>query len=332
MSNWLLMPALSAMPLAVARTAITQYGLRILRNTKEELEDEIKTSMLTELCERLRDSGWGERFRTEIILSILKGWRKMKEEQEQGRRPINRPRSWNEGIREKNKWKKKISWYREGGYTTVMFCPYTPGSVLATKWREAEARGAASRGWRYRVVELGGRSVRSILCRYPWGIPCTDANKCFVCSSGGRGPCTRPGCTYEIQCLACRDQGPDTVPAEEEEEGERRPGQGEVGVPCRTLYHGESGYSGYTRGLDHQSALTRHNKKNALWRHCQLYHRSQEVSFQMSVASTHTDPLTRKTREGVVIIAGQQDILMNSKQEFLQGQVPSTRTQRGFGR
>ena len=53
------MPALSAMSIAVARTAIAQYGLRILRNTKEELEEEVKTVMLTELCERLRDSGWG---------------------------------------------------------------------------------------------------------------------------------------------------------------------------------------------------------------------------------------------------------------------------------
>ena len=148
----------------------------------------------------------------------------------------------------------------------------------------------------------------------------------------GRGPCIRPGCTYEVQCLSCRDHGPDTVPGEGEEEGERRPGQGEVGVPCRALCHRESGYSGYTRGLDHQSALSKHSKKNALWRHCQLYHQSQEVSFQISVASTHTDPLTRQSRECVVIIAGQQEILMNSKQEFLQGQVPSTRTQRGFGR
>ena len=52
----------------------------------------------------------------------------------------------------------------------------------------------------------------------------------------------------------------------------------------------------------------------------------------MSVNSTHTDPLTRKTREGVVIIAGHQEIVLNSKQEFLQGQVPSARTLRGFGR
>ena len=302
------------------------------RNTKMELEDEVKVEMLTEFSERMRDSGWGERFRTEIILSILKGWRRMREAQDQGKRPINRPKSWNQGVREENKWKNKTTWYRQGGYTTVIFCPYTPNSVLANKWKEAEARGAASRGWRYRVVELGGRSLRSTLCRYPWGIPCTDPTKCFVCTSGGKGPCTRPGCTYQIQCLVCRDQGPNTVPQEEEEEGERRPGQGEAGVPCQALYHGESGYSAYTRGLGHQAELKKHNKKNALWRHCQLYHNSEEVPFQMSVASTHSDPLSRKTREGVVIISGQQQILLNSKQEFLQGQVPSTRTQRGFGR
>ena len=52
----------------------------------------------------------------------------------------------------------------------------------------------------------------------------------------------------------------------------------------------------------------------------------------MTVTSTPSDPITRLCREGVSIIAGDQDILLNSKQEFLQGAVPSTRTQRGFGR
>ena len=42
----------------------------------------------------------------------------------------------------------------------------------------------------------------------------------------------------------------------------------------------------------------------------------------MSVSSTHTDALTRQIREGVAIINNQQDILLNSKQEFLQGAVP----------
>ena len=135
-----------------------------------------------------------------------------------------------------------------------------------------------------------------------------------------------------MQCLPCRDQGPDTVPLEEEEEGERRPGQGELGVPCTALYHGESGYSAFTRGLDHQADLQRRNKSNALWRHSQLYHQGREVDYSMSVASTHRDPLSRQIREGVAIISNQQEILLNSKQEFRQGAVPSTRTQRGFGK
>ena len=227
MSNWLLIPARSAMSSSVKRTAITQYGLRILRNTKFELEWEIVAELLSEFSERLRDSGYSERFRVEVMKSILEGWRKMVEEQRKGGRPINRPRIWNQEEREDCKLKKKTSWYRAGGYSTVIFCTYTPNSVLAKRWREVEERGAATRGWRYRVVELGRWSIRSSVCRFPWGVPCTDAEKCLVCSTGGRGPCTRPGCTYQIQCLACQEQGPDIVPQEEE----RRPGQGTQEVP-----------------------------------------------------------------------------------------------------
>ena len=227
--------------------------------------------------------------------------------------------------------RKKTTWFKQGGYSTVIFCPYTPESKLAKRWREIEARGADSRGWRFKVVELGGRQVKSIICKNPWAGPCDDP-RCFVDTTGGRGSCSRPGCNYQIQCIACRDHGPDSVPEEEKEEGERRPGQGQVGVPCLALYHGQSGYSGFTRGLEHQSGKEKHDKKNALWRHCQLYHQSREVEFSMSVNSTPSEPLTRLCREGVQIISGDQDILLNSKQEFLQGAVPSTRVQRGFGR
>ena len=108
--------------------------------------------------------------------------------------------------------------------------------------------------------------------------------------------------------------------------------QGEVGVPCTALYHGESAYSAFTRGLDHQADLERKNKNSALWRHSLLYHQGRKVEYTMSVASTHIDPLSRKIREGVAIISKEQRILLNSKQEFLQGAVPSTRTQRGFRR
>ena len=101
--------------------------------------------MLSEFSERLRDSGYGERFRVEIMRSILDGWKKMVEEQKKGGRPTNRPRQWNQEEREDSERSKKTSWYKAGGYSTVIFCTYTPNSVLARKWREVEERGAAAR-------------------------------------------------------------------------------------------------------------------------------------------------------------------------------------------
>ena len=63
-----------------------------------------------------------------------------------------------------------------------------------------------------------------------------------------------------------------------------------------------------------------------------MYRNSQEVDYQMSGVSTHREPLGRRLREGVDVIYDNQTILLNSKEEFLQGAVPSTPTQQGFGR
>ena len=67
-------------------------------------------------------------------------------------------------------------------------------------------------------------------------------------------------------------------------------------------------------------------------RHNNLYHLSQQIEYQMSMVSTHREPLERKLREVVEIVGCQQDILLNSKEEILQGAVSNTRTQMGFGR
>ena len=63
MSNWILMPEMSVFPVSVKRTASTQYGLRILRNTKLEIDWQDKAEMLTTFMRRLRDSGCMQKFR-----------------------------------------------------------------------------------------------------------------------------------------------------------------------------------------------------------------------------------------------------------------------------
>ena len=178
---------------------------------------------------------------------------------------------------------------------------------------------------------MSGRPISSIICTNPWAGPCNDEN-CFVCSTGGSGPCGRTGCNYTVQCVTCRESGPAMVPRYEENEGDKRPGQGPcqgvVGQPAVANYYGESGA---TRGLDHSQDLTKRNPSNALWRHCQLYHNSEPAQFSMSVTATAKKPYIRRIREGVEITSGKEDILLNSKSEFLQGYVPHTRVPRGFG-
>ena len=121
------------------------------------------------------------------------------------------------------------------------------------------------------------------------------------------------------------------MPDSEEKDGSR-PGQGKVGVPCTALYKGESGYSAFVRGLGHKKDEEATRQTNAMVRHNILYHKGEQMDYQMSVISTHKEPVGRRLREGVEIVAGNQTILLNSKEEFLQGAVPNTRTQRGFGR
>ena len=154
----------------------------------------------------------------------------MVKEQEEGRRPINRAYTWREQERREGKCRKKNTWFKggKGKFTSVMFCPHTPGGELAKRWRKVEERGAASRGWRFRMVELGGRKISSTLCGDPWQGPC-GKDDCLVCSTGSRGPCGRPGCTYDIISKTCETDGPSTVPDREyeddnEEEEEREEG------------------------------------------------------------------------------------------------------------
>mgnify|MGYP006963457604 CR=1 FL=1 len=52
---------------------------------------------------------------------------------------------YEERKRREEKWKKKTNWFKTEGYTTVLFCPWTPNGELARRWREVEEKGAATK-------------------------------------------------------------------------------------------------------------------------------------------------------------------------------------------
>lgn len=80
------------------------------------------------------------------------------------------------------------------------------------------------------------------------------------------------------------------------------------------IYHGESGYSGCTRDIDHKTDLEKRRKK------CDFYYYGETSEFSMSMVSTTTKHFIRKIRDDMEIVAGIRNILMNSKEEILQAE------------
>ena len=104
MANDLLMMEMSAMPAGMKRTVLTQEVVRIRKNIHPDLTWEITTKHLNNFSQRLRLSGYDEAYRYQVIKSGVEGFEKMLSQAEQGGRPINSPRTWEEDLRQKNKY------------------------------------------------------------------------------------------------------------------------------------------------------------------------------------------------------------------------------------
>ena len=90
---------------------------------------------------RLQYSGYDQKFRTEVVLSALKAYKRMIQLEASGEKPLYRPREWKRLERAQERRGKRESRYRKGRFDTVIFVPATPGSRLKNRYIE-EIEGA----------------------------------------------------------------------------------------------------------------------------------------------------------------------------------------------
>ena len=292
-ANELLMLEMSAMPAGMKRTVLTQEVVRIRRNIHPELPWETTVKHLDNLSQRLRMSGYDETYRYQVIKSGVEGFDKMMAEAEQGGRPINSPRTWEEDLRQRNKYFKKKRWYRRGGYDVPLFVPHTPRGELAKRMKEKEAQNNQGRTIRFRIVEKGGITLEQKLRRSnPWAKEKCGRPKCFPCKGEGGGNCWRESVTYTIFCEECGKEV--------------------------AAYKGESGRNGFSRGCEHLDGLTaRDEEKSVLWLHSKTHHQGREdVVYTMQVTGGYKDPLDRQLMERVQISNFGGPTLMNRRNEM----------------
>ena len=94
----------------------------------------------------------------------------------------------------------------------------------------------------------------------------------------------------------------------------------------KSYYHGETSRTLYTRTKEHLRQ-TRDNDseiKQPLLKHNTIFHPGKQIKFSLRKTGTFKDPLSRQINEGVRIHNTPSDpgLLMNSRAEFYQSQVP----------
>ena len=304
MANPLVMVECSAMPIKIKRTTLTQEVVRIHRNTSRELPKETVAKHLNEFTSRMKASGYPEKFRLEVIKSGVEGFEKMVKIEEEGGRPVNRPRSWETDLRQKQKQFKGRNWFRNGGHHVPLFIPHTPGSKLAKLVRAKEEENNQGRKIRFLVCEVGGTQLHNVNWKpNPWsGGKCSRVN-CFPCKGETGGNCWRPGCTYSLNCDDC------TLKYKQNNNNK---------VVEVAQYKGETGKNGFERGKQHLKYLQKKDtKESVLWLHSLHHHQGREdIKYSMSVTGIFKEPLDRQIMEKVQISNFQGDILMNRKNEL----------------
>ena len=99
----------SALPLNNKMRTLTQESFRQLHNTRENVLEEYKESILSDYMQKLHNSGYNESERLYILKGGLNTYEKIKELERLGKRKFYRAPEERELSREKKK--NKSSWY-----------------------------------------------------------------------------------------------------------------------------------------------------------------------------------------------------------------------------
>ena len=158
--------ASSALSWKQKRTILTQEALRRLRNTSLDMGTDVQNNHLTDLMLKLKDSGYNEQFRSEVVSSAYKAFKIMIENHNKGIKPIHRNRKQMQN----DKGAKSGSgstWYNKGKtkYSSILFIPPTPNGVLLKMMRDREAILNSKCSMKIKIVEKGGRKFKDLVVK-----------------------------------------------------------------------------------------------------------------------------------------------------------------------
>ena len=148
------------------RTILTQECLRRFRNTKIELDESVRNEHLNRFMVKMKNAGYSQTYRMEILNRAFNAFEKMVEEDKSGKKPLFRNINCNKENKMQSKENKTKHWYKnsqssEKTYKTVLFVPPTPGSGLLKEHKKREEE--LNNQERIKIIEKGGMKIEKML-------------------------------------------------------------------------------------------------------------------------------------------------------------------------
>ena len=269
-----LIHAKSALNNRTKRDTLFQEGLRRLRNTDMSTEPEDIKEMLGHFLNDMRLSGYGYKFRLDVIQGILKRSKEMEEEIRGGTRTRYRNKDQIQTSKEAKLGKYPGTWYLRGEFTSTIKVQASHGSKLAKGIQDITLQERSGDGGYTKVVEMAGKSVilgggdpfNKGVCPFP-----------VKCAIKDGQDCTKSRLVYEIKCNI-----------------------------CDAFYIGTTGHTAHKRGMEHVKALQKGNKEYAMTKHFIEDHpqvnKEDEGLITLSIRDkTRTSNLDRYISEGYII-------------------------------
>ena len=174
----------SAHPEEMKINVLVNEALRILRNCSEHLPDEVRTSHLQYLVNRMQFSGYPQSYRYEVM---ARAFRKYNTNRNGQRRRANTD---------------KRKWYNEEKYDGVMFVDTTPNGELKSRVEKACRKNQM----KIKVVEKIHSTTKKELQRSnPFGNQHCRRNDCITCNRELPINCRKRGAVYEMYCTKCKE-------------------------------------------------------------------------------------------------------------------------------
>ena len=241
---------------------------------------------------------------------------------------------------------------------SVIFVAHTEKSEMVKRMREKLSTLEKIGNLKFKLVEKTGNKLENILHKSnAWGDEDCCRNDCIMCGSAGenekKGQCKKRNVVYETYCLLCEEKErnvekekklySEIINSQEknvekgesrkrkrisnekgESEKERKEKRGRK--EYSTKYIGETGRSGYERGIEHVRDFENCEETSHLLKHYIIFHKDvkkSEMKFGMRLRNCYRSPIERQVGEAIAIDREKRKgtVLMNSKSEYNRCQI-----------